>query len=322
MTRATATLRLLGVQLFWLVLTLFVSSLLIYGALYIAPGGGPLGALLGGRSMDPAAIERLKEQYHLNDPFLVQYWNWLSNVLHGDLGTSLIYKEPVSDLVGSRLVVTLQLVGFAGLLIVVCGIGLGVLAALRPKFVGTGIVAVTSLGMAVPQFVAAMLLISVFSVTLGWFPVLGEGAGFLDRVWHLTLPAIALALSGLAYVTLVANAEVRNQLRSEHVQTATVRGLSKRRVLRRHVLRNAMIPITTVVGLTVAALFAAVAVVEDAFSLNGLGAYLIASINQRDFAVVQAIALLLVAIFVVVNAVVDLLYALLDPRLSGRAQGA
>jgi peptide/nickel transport system permease protein len=182
--------------------------------------------------------------------------------------------------------------------------------------VDTSVIVTTTVLAAVPSFVAAIVLISVFAVKLGWFPALDAGAGFGDRLWHLTLPAIALALSALAIVARVTRVSVREELGREHVQTAVSRGLPGHLVLRRHVLRNAAIPITTVTGITIASLIALSAVVERAFSLNGLGSALVSAAASKDFAVVQGISLLLVTAFVVVNTVVDLLYAVLDPRVA------
>jgi len=152
-------------------------------------------------------------------------------------------------------------------------------------------------------------------VNLGWFPVFGAGSGFAGRLWHLTLPAIALAFAWVAYVAQITKASVREELSKEHVETARSRGIPAPLIVRRHVFRNALIPITTVAGLTVAGLIAGAVVVEQAFGLNGMGSFLVQAAGQKDFAVVQAIALLLVATFVIANAVVDLVNGLLDPRL-------
>jgi peptide/nickel transport system permease protein len=159
-------------------------------------------------------------------------------------------------------------------------------------------------------------------VNLGWFPAFSGGEGFFDSIWHLTLPAFALAFSSVALVARVTRTSVREELRREHVQTATSRGIPRSLIIRRHVLRNAAIPITTVVGITIASLFAASAVVERAFSLNGIGAYLIQAAASKDMAVVQGITLVIVTVFVVINTIVDVLYAVLDPRVSlgSRAQ--
>jgi peptide/nickel transport system permease protein len=174
----------------------------------------------------------------------------------------------------------------------------------------------TTVFAAVPSFVAAIVLLSVFSVNLGWFPALGAGDGGMDTVKHLTLPAIALALSAMAIVVRVTRVAVRTEMGREHVQTAVSRGIPYPQLVRRHVLRNAAIPVTTVVGITITSLIALSAVVERAFSLDGLGAALVQAALSKDFAVVQGIALIFVTAFVVANAIVDLLYAFMDPRVA------
>jgi len=298
-----------------LVATLLVSSFIIFSSLYIAPGN-PIAALSGGRSLPPSSVKALEDRYHLNDPFFVQYGLWLRNAARGDLGYSITVREDVSTLIASRVGTTAGLVLYASLMILAFGIGLGLLSGLRKGPVDTGVLVVTAISAAIPSFVAAIVLILVFSVKLGWFPSLGSGSGFAGAVYHLTLPAFALAISSLAIVARVTRAAVREEMGREHVQTAVSRGIPRRQLVRRHVLRNAAIPITTISGITIASLIAVAAVVERAFGLNGLGAYLVASSQSKDFAVVQGISLVLVTAFVVVNVLVDVLYAVLDPRVS------
>jgi peptide/nickel transport system permease protein len=204
----------------------------------------------------------------------------------------------------------------------VVGIGLGIVSGLRPGALDTTALVVTAISAAIPAFVAAIVLILVFAVKLGWFPTLGNGNDLVSNIRHFTLPAVALAISSLAIVARVTRASVRAESGRDHVQTAISRGIPTRALLRRHVLRNAAIPITTITGITIASLIAVSAVVETAFSLNGLGAYLVQAAQSKDIAVVQGISLVLVAAFVVVNLLVDVAYALLDPRvtLGTRAQ--
>jgi peptide/nickel transport system permease protein len=313
-------LRFVGRRLAMLVVTLLVASFAIYGSLSIAPGN-PLSVLTGGRTLPPEAMATLRARYHLDEPLPAQYWHWLTSALHGDLGTSIALRESVNTLIGERAGVTLELVAYAAVLILVLGIGSGVAAGLRRGAIDMSVIAGTTVFAAIPSFVAAVVLISVFAVKLGWFPALGAGSGMLNRLWHLTLPAIALALSALAIVARVTRVSVREELGREHVQTAVSRGLPRHLVVRRHVLRNAAIPITTVTGITIASLIALSAVVEQAFGLNGLGSALVSAAASKDFAVVQGISLVLVAAFVVTNTIVDFLYALLDPRVSLGSRG-
>jgi peptide/nickel transport system permease protein len=314
-------LRFVARRLAMLALTLLIASFAIYTSLSIAPGN-PLSVLTGGRTLPPEALATLSARYHLDEPLPAQYWHWLTSALHGDLGESIALRESVNTLIAERAAVTLELVLYASVLIILLGIGSGVLAGLRRGALDMSVVAGTTVLAAIPSFVAAIVLISVFAVKLGWFPALGPGNGLADRLWHLTLPAIALAASALAIVARVTRVAVREELGREHVQTAISRGLPRHLVLRRHVLRNAAIPITTVGGITIASLIALSAIVETAFSLNGLGSALVSAAGSKDFAVVQGISLILVAAFVITNAIVDLLYASLDPRvaLGGRAE--
>jgi|1186.fasta_scaffold97200_2 peptide/nickel transport system permease protein len=313
--------RFLARRLAMLLASLLVASFVIFAALYAAPGN-PVAALSGGRSLPAASLAVLEQRYHLNDPFFVQYWYWLSGALHGNLGISITLRENVSTLIASRIWTTAGLVAYASVLIVIFGIGLGVLSGLRRGLVDTGTLLLTAISAAIPGFVAAIVLILVFAVDLGWFPALGNGTGFVGNLQHLTLPAVALAISSLAIVARVTRAAVRTESGREHVQTAVSRGIPARLLIRRHVLRNAAIPITTITGITIASLIALDAVIETAFSLNGLGAYLVQAAESKDLAVVQGISLVLVTAFVVVNLIVDLLYAVLDPRvtLGSRAQ--
>ncbi len=169
---------------------------------------------------------------------------------------------------------------------------------------------------AIPSFVAAIILISVFAVRLGWFPTFGAGDGLTDRLYHLILPAIALSLTFIALVSRVTRSSMLDELHREHVEVAISRGVAKSTVVRRHVLRNALGPILTITGLLVAGLLVSSAVVESAFSLDGLGSLLVQSVDKQDFAIVQAIVLIVVFAFVVINTLVDLLYPLIDPRVS------
>jgi peptide/nickel transport system permease protein len=302
-------------RLAMLVVSLLVASFVIFSAIFLAPGN-PIAALSGGRSLPPESLRTLEARYHLDQPFLVQYWYWLTNALHGNLGISITLRENVSDLIASRISTTAGLVLYSSILIIVLGVGLGILSGFRPGLLDTSTLVITAISAALPAFVAAIVLILVFAVQLQWFPSLGNGVGFFDQVKHLTLPALALAVSSLAIVARVTRSAIREEARREHVQTAVSRGIPTAQLIRRHVLRNAAIPITTISGITIASLIAVAAVVEVVFGLAGLGAYLVQSAQSKDLAVVQGISLLLVSAFVVVNVVVDVLYAVLDPRVS------
>ncbi|MEV6342690.1 ABC transporter permease [Actinoplanes sp. NPDC051851] len=303
-----------GRKLAGMLATILVASVVIFGALYLAPGD-PASLLAGGRQVSPETMAAIRAQYHLDEPFWAQYWHWLAGLLTGDPGTSMVLKEPVTTLIMSRLPTTLLLVAYAGTLILIVGVVLGVLAGIGGRIADTALTLGTTVLMAAPAFVAAILLIWLFATKLSWFPVYGSGEGFGDRIYHLTLPALALSGGYLAYVSRITRTEVRAELAADHVAAARARGLPGWSVLRRHVLRNAAPPILAVSGVTVAGLFAGTAVAEQAFGVSGLGSLLVQSAARQDLVVVQVLSLLLVAAFVVVNMLVDLVNAILDPRL-------
>lgn len=304
-----------------LIVSLLVASFVIYGSLYLAPGN-PISVLSGGRALPAQSVRVLEQRYHLNQPFLVRYWDWLTGAMHGNFGISFVARENVSALIAPRIATTAELVVYATVIIVVFGVLIGLVGALKPGIIDTASLVLTTVLIACPSFVAALVLITIFAIGLGWLPALGNGVGFTGQLVHLTLPAIALATSSLALVSRITRAAVRDELEGEHVQTAISRGIPRRQVLRRHVLRNAAIPITTVGGVTIASTIAVVSVVEEAFNLNGIGAYLVNAAASKDFAVVQVISLILVAAFIVTNTIVDLLYAVLDPRVKLGARAA
>lgn len=302
-------------RLAMLVATLIVSSFVIYGALYLAPGS-PLAALTGGRSVPPEVMAQLEERYHLNEPFLTRWWIWFTNALHGDLGESIPLHQQINTLIAQRAGITIQLVMLTAAIIIIVGVGLGIVGALGRKSVDGGVLLVATVSAALPAFAASVILQFIFGVQLRWVEPLGTGEGFTGRLSHLILPALALAATSVALVARVTRTAVRDELGREHVQTAISRGLPWREVVRRHVLRNAAIPITTVVGITIASLIALAAVVETAFGLNGLGSYLVQAALNKDFATVQGISLVLVFAFVITNVIIDFTYALLDPRVT------
>ncbi len=308
-----------GRRLFGLVLTLLIASVLIYGALAIAPGD-PASLLAGGTVPNPRALEAIRQQFHLNDPLWKQYWLWLSGAVRGHFGESLILRDSVGNLIAARVVNTAYLVTYAGVIILVFGVGLGVISALRGGLVNSAATFVTTVAMGAPTFVVAIILIWIFATKLSWFPVYGTGSGFVGKLQHLTLPAVALAFTYTAYVSRITRAAVREELRSEHVDTARSRGISQWKIVWRHVLLNASAPILAVSGLTVAGLLAGTAVAEQAFGVNGIGSLLVESAAKQDLAVVQAIALIMVAAFVIINTIVDLINVALDPRLAERSR--
>ncbi|NGO71213.1 ABC transporter permease [Streptomyces boncukensis] len=309
-------------QLAGLVATLFAASFVIFAAVYAAPGD-PAVFLAGGRDkLTPEKLAAVREQYHLDEPLVVQYGRWLWDCLHGDLGRSFKYADQVADLIASRLPTTLALVGFATLIFVVLGVGAGVLAAVRRGWVDQAVVGATTLAASVPSFVAAIGLVSLFGVRFGWFPVTGAGSGFGGTVHHLTLPALSMALGALAIVSRVTRQSMLDAAASDHVEAARASGIPERDIVRRHILRNALGPILTMCGLVTAGMLAGTVVIETAFGLSGVGSLLVNAINTHDFPVAQAVLLLMVTGYIVVTNLVDLVHPLLDPRVRAERSAA
>lgn len=302
--------RLLGV-----IPLLLVTSFIVFSFLHLAPGS-PEQILLGGHNVDQETLQAIRDQYRLDDPFLVQYWTWLKHALTGDLGESIIFHDSVANVVAPRIAPTVELAVYALVLIAGFGLSLGIFSGIRRGSRSDTIVSgLTLVGSSISTYVSGILLIAVFAVALGWFPVFGLGEPVLDRLYHLTLPAIALALALTALVSRTTRASLSRTLHQEFVETARSRGFAERRVIGKHALRNALIPVLTITGLVFGFLISGAVLVEYTFGLNGLGALLIQAVRTKDFAVVQAITLLFTFTFILINLCVDLLYAVVDPRV-------
>ncbi|MFG2336451.1 ABC transporter permease [Streptomyces yangpuensis] len=295
--------------------TLLTASFVVFGAMYLAPGS-PASFLLAGRSASPEALAAINAQYHLDDPFLVRYLRWLTGVLQGDFGRSITYRTDVSRLLADRLPVTLLLITMALVLVVALGLLLGRVAAVRGGAADSAVLVTTTFAVGTPSFVAAVLLQGLFAVRLGWFPSSGAGDGLGDMLWHLTLPAIALALYLTGMLARVTRSAMLEALNSEHVTVARSRGVPERQVIRRHVLRNSLGTVLTTGGLIVSTLLVCTVLVETAFGIGGIGQLLELSTTTKDFPTVQAVSLIIVALFMAVNLIVDLLLPLVDPRVT------
>jgi peptide/nickel transport system permease protein len=290
-------------------------SIAIFGLLYIAPGS-PVQTLIGSRPASPKLVAHLEAEYHLNEPFLTQYWEWVKGAVHFDFGNSVRTAQPVSSLIEQSAPITLFLGIYAFLLTMVGGIAAGILAALRHRsMVDRSIVGLSVAGVSTPAFASGFLLLYVFSIQLGWFPTLGAGEGFWDRLVHLTLPAVALALTGCALVVKLTRASMVTALEQDYVTFARARGLPQRRVVGGYAFRNALVPVVSGAGLILAYVLTGAMLVEVTFIIPGLGSVLIEAVTAKDIPVVQAIALVFAAVIVLVNLLVDIAYILVDPRI-------
>jgi peptide/nickel transport system permease protein len=301
--------------------TLLVASLVVFTMLEIVPGD-PARMMLGMNAPEDA-VHNLQEQMGLNQPLAVRYFNWLGGLLTGDLGKSYTYSVPVFDLIKERVAVSLPLAAISLVLSTLIALPVGIFSASRRgKFSDTLTMGVAQVGVAIPNFWFALLLVYVFAVTLrlvpaGGFP--GWGAGFGVSLKSLILPSIALALPQAAILARITRSALLEVLGEDYIRTARAKGLSRRQVLYRHALRNALIPVLTILGLQFAFLLAGTIIIENVFYLPGLGRLVFQAITQRDLIVVEGVVMLLIATLILVNLLVDLSYAIVDPRLRGRS---
>jgi peptide/nickel transport system permease protein len=304
-------------RLITLIATLAGTSLVVFLVLEILPGNAA--QMLMGPDASPEAVQALARKLGIDHPPLQRYWDWISGMLRGDLGLSYTYSTPVGELVLERLAVTVPLALMAMVFTTILALVAGIYAASRHNKLGdVGIMGLTQVGIAIPNFWFAILLILLFSVSLGWFSAGGFPGweeGVLQGLRALLLPALSLAVVQSAILARITRSAVLEVLREDFVRTARAKGVTQRGALWGHVLRNAMIPVVTIMGLQFAELLAGTIVVESVFYLPGLGRLIFQSISNRDLIVVRNCVMLLAAMVVIVNFVVDILYAMIDPRV-------
>lgn len=285
-------------------------SFLIFAAMYILPGDA-VDSMLAERGASAEELARLRSQLGLDDPFLVQYGRFLSRLVQGDLGSSIVTGRPVADQIASQMGATAELTLVALLIAVCAGVPLGVVAAIkRGSWIDSTSMVVALLGVSMPNFWLGLLLIMGFSLHLGWFPASGVGS------WrHLVLPGITLGFSGVAIIARITRSSLLEVIHADFVRTARSKGLRPLTVVTKHALRNSMASVMTVAGLQFGALLGGSVVVETVFGRQGLGYLTVSGIQRADFPLVQATVMLAAMAFVLVNLLVDLAYSVLDPRI-------
>ncbi|GAB3171795.1 ABC transporter permease [Myceligenerans halotolerans] len=287
------------------------ATLLVYGMVFLRPGD-PVAALGGERGLPESVAEQIREQFHLNDPFFVQYLYFLKGIFTFDLGPDFSGR-PVAETVANAFPVTFQLAIMALVIETVFGIGFGLIAGMRKgKFFDSTVLVWTLLLIAVPTFVLGFVAQIIFGVQLGWLPVT---AGRDPDFESLLMPAMVLAGTSMAYILRLTRTSVAENLTADHVRTARAKGLPRSQVTNRHVLRNSLIPVVTFIGADLGNLMAGSIVVEGIFNINGVGGTLFESIIRGENVTVVAIATILVLVYIAANLLVDLLYAVLDPRI-------
>ncbi|MBN9733941.1 MULTISPECIES: ABC transporter permease [unclassified Pseudonocardia] len=296
---------------------LVVVSFCVFSLIVLVPGDPAVA--LAGENPDPAQIAAVRERLGLDDPFLLQFWNWFSGVVQGDLGQSLFSSQPVSEAVFSRLPATLSLALLSLAVALVLGVTVGVVAAMRP---GSRLDRVAtfaaSLGVAVPYFWVGMILVLLLAINAAIFPAVGYvplTENPLQWFLHLVLPATALGLAPAAVIARQTRAGMTGVLREDYVRTATAKGLPPARVVGRHALKNAAVPVVTAFGLEASRLIGGTVVIEQLFALPGLGSLAYTSVFARDFPMVQGVLLVVAALVLLINLLVDLSYGYFDPRI-------
>jgi len=304
----------------WAVATLAVASVLVFAALEIVPGD-PAEVMLGINATDEA-IAALREDLGLNKPVLERYFSWVFGMVQGDFGKSYTYSVPVNELVADRITISLPLALLSLAISTVIAIPVGLYtAARRGSLADTGIMALSQIGIAIPNFWFALLLVYFLAIWLqlvpaGGFP--GWDAGVAIALKSLILPSLALALPQAAILSRITRSALLETLGEDYIRTARAKGLSRRATIWKHALRNAMIPVLTILGLQFAYLLAGTIIIENVFYLPGLGRLVFQAISLRDLIVVESVVMMLVATIIIINLIVDLAYLWVDPRLRHR----
>ena len=294
-----------------------VVALVVFSLLFLTPGD-PAAVIAGDIATDDD-IRRIRAKLGLDEPFLVQFGGWVWRLLHGDLGTSIFTNLPVTTLIGQRVQPTVSLTLCTLVVAVLIAVPLGVIAAARAgSWVDRCVMGFSVLGFSVPVFVLAYMLIIVFSVELEWLPVQGYrplSEGLWPWLSHLILPSIALGTVYMALVARITRAAMLDVLAQDYIRTANAKGLAPRAVLTRHALKNAGVPIITVIGIGMALLISGAIVTETVFAIPGIGRLTVDAILRRDYPIIQGVILLFSAVYVLINLLVDLSYRLFDPRI-------
>jgi peptide/nickel transport system permease protein len=314
-------LRALAFRFASLLITLLVISVAIFVVLEVLPGDPA--AIMLGTSSQPDTLAALRTRMGLDQPALVRYVTWIGGIFVGNFGISYSYGVPVAELIRDRLTVTVPLTLMAITLSLSVALPLGVLAAARQRGMTDAVATFYSqVGIAVPNFWLGLLLILFFALSLGWFPAggfRGWGQGVLPALQALVLPAVALAIPQSAILTRVTRSAVLDVMNEDFVRTARAKGISKNRALWRHAVPNAMVPVVTILGLQISVLLAGAVIVENVFSLPGMGRLAFQALAQRDLIVIKNVVLFFATIVIVVNLIVDAIYLVLDPRLRANA---
>ncbi|MDY5022089.1 MAG: ABC transporter permease [Blautia sp.] len=294
---------------------LLATSILIFCMIRITPSD-PVASMTKGKRISEETRQSLEEKYHLDKSLPEQYIIWITNALRGDLGDSFEYKQSVNSLIAGRLPTTLQLVIMSAILALLIAVPVGIISAVKMNQATDRILSVlTLIFVASPVFLTAILLMLVFALNLHLFPTFGSGKSIVENIYYLFLPALALGLNMVALISRITRSNMIEQLNSNYTTTAIAKGIPYHRVVLKHCLKNAIIPVVTVASIQIGSMIVGAVLVENVFALGGVGDILIGAIKSSDYPVVQGITLMMVALFLVINLLVDIVYALIDPRI-------
>jgi peptide/nickel transport system permease protein len=296
---------------------LAIVAVFVFLLLRLTPGDPA--AVIAGENANAQQIEEIRGKLGLDRPLVTQFFVWIGRVLQGDLGESFFYKKTVAELIGERLEPTLMLSLCTIVIAILVAIPLGVLAAYKHEtWIDRATMAFSVLGFSVPVFVIGYLMIQVFALDLGWFPVQGYGRlaqGFPNFVERMVLPSATLSVIYIALIARITRASVLEVLGEDYIRTARAKGLTDAKVLRRHALRNAAVPIVTVIGIGIALLIGGAIVTESVYNIPGLGRLVVDAVLARDFPIIQAVILVFSVAYVLINLAIDVVYTFFDPRI-------
>lgn len=298
--------------------TLLIASVLIFSIIHIAPGDPA--ELIAGEFAPPAQVEQIRESMGFNRPIHIQYIGWISRAIRGDMGNSVLTYTPVLEMIAYRAETSAFLAFFSMLLVTFFGISIGVISAAKyNSFIDQFFMSVAMFGAAVPAFWTGLVFIVFFSVYLGWFPTSGFPSliesGDFHNLKYLVLPCIALAIPRAALIIRLTRASMLDVFKEDYVKTARTKGLSEFKVVMKHIFRNSLLSVVPALGFTLVSLASSTAVIENVFALPGIGHLIVQSIRRRDYPVIQGIILVVVVLYTIVNLLVDISYAYLDPRI-------
>jgi peptide/nickel transport system permease protein len=297
-------------RLLQMILVLFIISILIFVTVRLSPSD-PIASITKGKTVTPEVRQQLLESFHLDKPVIQQYFIWITGCLKLDFGESYQYRQSVSFLIGQRFSTTINLVILSTILAIILAIPIGVLSAVKMNSIlDKTLSVITLIFVASPVFLTGIIFMMVFALKLHWFPTMGTGT-----FRHLVLPATAMAINMVALTSRITRTSMIEQLNSDYIMTATAKGIPRIRVIIVYALKNALIPVITITSLQIGGLLVGAVLVETVFAMGGLGDLLLTSVRNADYPIVQAITLLMVVVFMTLNMLVDVLYAVLDPRI-------